>query len=73
MEIRNDKFVAARKASGMTLEIAAKHTDMSKQGYINREKHPDQFRLCEIAGLFKAMDSTSKSILRDAVDEIFLP
>ena len=36
--ISKDKFVAARKASGLSLESAAEKAEMSKQGYVNREK-----------------------------------
>lgn len=73
MSISNEKFIAARRASGMSIDNAAALADMSKQCYIGREKHPEQFRLCEILEIYKGMTDTAKPILRDAVQEIFLP
>lgn len=46
---------------------------MSKQGYVNREKRPEQFRLCELAKVYEALSDTAKPILKDAVSDIFLP
>ncbi|MBX9032639.1 hypothetical protein [Gordonibacter massiliensis (ex Traore et al. 2017)] len=71
--ISKDKFVAARKASGLSLESAAEKAEMSKQGYVNREKRPEQFRLCELAKVYEALSDTAKPILKDAVSDIFLP
>ena len=45
---------------------------MSKQGYVNREKRPEQFRLCELAKVYEALSDTAKPILKDAVSDIFL-
>lgn len=73
MGISNEKFIAARRASGMSIENAATSADMSKPCYISREKHPEQFRLCELVGLYEGMTDTAKPILRDAVQDIFLP
>lgn len=73
MGISNEKFGAARRASGMSIDRAATLADMSKQCYISREKHPEQFRLCELAGVYDGMTDTAKPILREAVQEIFLP
>ena len=73
MVLSNEKFVAARKASGLSLESAAEKVKLSKQCYINREKNPEQFRLCELAGLYQSLSETAKPILRDAVADIFLP
>lgn len=72
MTVSNEKFIAARKASSLSLEIAAEKADLSKQCYINREKHPEQFRLCELTGVYEALTDTSKAILREAVSDIFL-
>lgn len=73
MSIENEKFVAARKAAGMSLEAASEKAKLSKQCYINREKHPEQFRLCELVGVYRSLSDTAKPILRSAVEEIFLP
>ena len=72
MTIRPDKFIAARKASGLTMEKAAELVDLSKPGYISREKKPEQFRLCELSNLYNGLSETAKPILRDAVEQIFL-
>ena len=68
----SDKLIAARKASDLTLENAAKLANLSKQGYINREKNPEQFRLCELAGVYQEISDTAKPIFREGVMEIFL-
>lgn len=73
MAISKDKFRAARQASGLSLEKAAETVNLSKQGYINREKLPEQFRISEISKLYNALSETAKPILREAVDDIFLP
>ena len=73
MSVENEKFVAARKASGMSLECASEKAKLSKQCYINREKHPEQFRLCELVGVYEELSDTAKPILRSAVEDIFLP
>lgn len=73
MSLVKSKFEAARRASGLTQEKAAELVKLSKQGYINREKEPIHFRLCEIEGLYNGMTDTAKPILRDAVMDIFLP
>lgn len=73
MTLKKEKFEAARKASGITQEKASELVKLSKQGFINREKEPLQFRLCEIERLYNGMTETAKPILRDAVMDIFLP
>lgn len=73
MPIDPEKVISARKASGLSLESAADAVELSKQGYINREKQPDQFRLCELEGLYKKLNDTARPILAEAVSEIFLP
>lgn len=72
MAIDSEKFIAARKASGMTLESASEKAKLSKQCYINREKHPEKFRLCELAGVYGGLSDTARPIFRSAVDDIFL-
>lgn len=73
MTISNEKFIAARKASGMSLDYASEKAKLSKQCYINREKHPEQFRLSELAGVYDSMSDTARPILKSAVEDIFLP
>lgn len=73
MPVQKDKISAARRASDLSLERAAEVVELSKQGYINREKDPDQFRLCELERLYDALTETAKPILREAVTDIFLP
>ena len=73
MTIAKDKFVAARKASGLTLDKASELVGLSTQGYINREKEPCHFRLCELESLYGGMTETARPILREAVMDIFLP
>lgn len=69
----NSKFEAARRASGLTQEDAARACGISKATYVNREKtDADQFRLLELRGLYLALNQTGKPILVDAVQDIFL-
>lgn len=73
MGIDAEKFIAARRASGLSIECAAKAVNLSKQCYVNREKQPEQFRLHELANLHDHLSETAKPILREAVSDIFLP
>ena len=73
MPVSKEKFCAARRAAGISLEKAAEVVELSKQGYINREKAPEQFRICELEKLYDALSETAKPILQEAVEEIFLP
>lgn len=73
MPDNNNKFRAARNASGMTLDTAAELAHLSKQGYVNREKMPETFRLYELRDLYKGLSDTAKPILVSAVSDIFLP
>ena len=72
MTIEAEKFIAARKASAMSLEKAANLANLSVQSYINREKQPEQFRLHELEGVYSELSETAKPIFRDAVSQIFL-
>lgn len=72
MILNKDKFVAARKASNLSIESAAKLVNLSKQGYINHEKDPSMFRLSEIQRLYEGLNNIAKPILQDAVGDIFL-
>lgn len=73
MPIQVEKFAAARKASDMTLSTASELAKVTVQTYISRERHPEQFRLCELQGVYDGMTDTGKAILRDGLYEIFLP
>lgn len=68
-----EKFAAARRASGLTIEKAADMCGVSVPTYIDRERNPLMFRLHEIRSLYGGMTETAKSIMRDAVGDIFLP
>lgn len=70
--IDKSKFIAARKASGLTIEEAAKLADVSSVCYINREKYPEQFRLCELQGVYNGLSDIAKPLLATAVSDIFL-
>lgn len=73
MIISPEKFIAARKVSGMTLSTAAELAKVTSQTYIAREKHPEQFRVCELKGVYDGLTETGKSLFRDGMSEIFLP
>lgn len=69
-----EKIVAARKASGLTIEQITEAAGLrSKNTYMGRESNPDQFRICELLGMYNAMNDIAKSILLEAIRDIFLP
>ena len=73
MDLTNN-FAAARKASGLTYDQAATACNLSRASYFVREnEHPEQFRLCELAGLHCQLTDTAKPILMKAIEDIFLP
>ena len=71
MTVAPEKFIAARKASGMTLSAASELANVTVQTYIAREKHPEQFRICELEGVYEGLNKTGKSLLREGMCEIF--
>lgn len=71
MTVAPEKFIAARKASGMTLSAASELANVTVQTYIAREKHPEQFRICELEGVYAGLNKTGKSLLREGICEIF--
>lgn len=73
MNVLENKFKAARRASNMTLEKASELAKLSKPGYANREKNPETFRLYELENLYEGMSDIAKPILVEAVNDIFLP
>ena len=73
MTIKKDKFVAARKASGMNLEEATKATGVkSISTYVSHEDNPEMFRLGELKGLHSEMSDIAKPLLENAICDIFL-
>ncbi len=73
MEITPEKFIAARKVSDMTLNTASELANVTVQTYIAREKHPEQFRICELKGVYDGLNDLGRSMLKDGLDDIFLP
>ena len=71
MTVAPEKFIAARKASGMTLSAASELANVTVQTYIAREKHPEQFRICELEGVYEGLNKTGKSLLMEGMCEIF--
>lgn len=69
----SNKFRAARRASGMTIEKAAKLANLSVPSYVSREKSPMDFRLCELEGVYSGLSEVAKPIFFSGVTEIFLP
>lgn len=73
MDIAPEKFIAARKVSDMTLNTASELANVTVQTYIAREKHPEQFRICELKGVYDGLNELGKTMLRDGLCDIFLP
>lgn len=73
MDIAPEKFIAARKVSDMTLNTASELANVTVQTYIAREKHPEQFRICELKGVYDGLNELGKAMLRDGLGDIFLP
>lgn len=63
-----DGFQAARRASGLTIEDAAKAMGVSVPCYATaRRNDQGTFRLRELRGLYGAMTDQARYILEDAV------
>lgn len=73
MIVSPEKFIAARKVSDMTIRTAAELAKVTPQTYITRERHPEQFRVCELKGVYDGLTEIGKYLFRDGVSEIFLP
>ena len=74
MALSSSAFAAARGASGMTLDQIRDAAGVkSISTYVSHEDNPGAFRLAEIEGMYQTMKEPAKSLLRDAVCEIFLP
>lgn len=73
MALNSSAFAAARGASGMTLEQIKDAAGVkSISTYVAHEDDPRAFRLGEIEGMYKRMEEPAKTLLRDAVCDIFL-
>lgn len=65
---KEDGFQTARRASGLTVEEAAKAMALSTPCYVTaRRSDPGTFRLRELRGLYGAMTDQARYILEDAV------
>ncbi len=72
--LKSSQFRAARGASLMTLEQIKTAAGVgSINTYIAHEEEPSDFRLSEIEGMYRSMEEPARTLLRDAVCEIFLP
>lgn len=65
-------FAAARTGAGLTQAKAASICGISTEAYRTREKRPGDFRLKELKLLSDGMGDSSKKVLSDAVQSIFL-
>lgn len=66
-----EKFAAARRASGLTLEDAASICGITRQTYSFRERNPGDFRLQEIEKLSMSLDDSGRKLLMEAVESLF--
>lgn len=69
--MNNDVIDAARRASKITIEEAAMACGLSKVTYVQRVQHQDQFRICELMGLYDRLTDLGKSILVDGIADFF--
>ena len=67
----NDVIGAARRASKVTVEEAACVCGLSKVTYLQREQHPDQFRIRELMGLHDCLTNLGKRILVEGITNFF--
>lgn len=66
-----EKFAAARRAAGLTVDKAAQVCEVSRPTYTSRERYPLDFRLSELARLHEALDETGRRLLLEAVHSTF--
>lgn len=64
-------FAAARRASGLTVEEAARACGVSRPTMSAREGWPLDFRLGELRALHAAMDPRGRALLREAVGSVW--
>ena len=65
--MNEEKFGAARRASGLTCEKAGSICGVSRATYQQREAAPGDFRLSELKALYGQRSQTAKPILLDAI------
>ena len=74
VQIESAEFAAARRASNLSLEDAAKLCGIAaRQTYASRESRPGDFKLSELTSLYRNLNGPGKKILREAVTSLFLP
>ncbi len=69
--MESEKFGAARRASGVTVEKASKACSVSRPTYNARERYPLDFRLSELRALYDVLDDTGRKLLKEAIDSVF--
>lgn len=69
----NTAIKAARVASGLTQEQAAKIIQVSIPTYAAREKLPKSFAVEELQELYENFNDQGKSIIGSFIEQIFLP
>ena len=69
--MENEKFAAARRASGLTVERAAAVCGVSRPTFGSRERYPLDYRLSELQALYKALLDTGNRLLVEAVNSVF--
>ena len=69
--MNDDVIGAARRASKVTVEEAAGVCGLSKVTYLQREQHPDRFRIRELMGLHDCLTDLGKRILVEGIANFF--
>lgn len=72
-QIDKETFAAARRASGLTQDNAASICGVSRPTYALREGNPAEFRLGDLAVLYRAMNKPGRKLLREGIMSLFLP
>ena len=68
----DNEFTAARRASGITQENAAKLCGLSRPTYCLRESNPEEFRLSELRNLYGHMNARGRLLLKEGIKSLFL-
>lgn len=69
---KNSRIIrAARVASGLTQEQAARLIDVSTPTYIARERVPKAFTIDELERLYTVFNGESKTIIETFINDIF--
>lgn len=66
-----NRIKAARKASGLSIEKAAKACGLSYSGYFRHEANPDEFRLGELRKLYMNLSEPGREIFAEGIGKIF--